>query len=167
MAGPTLIELCSFLDRKADWLESHESNLTSIQNEAMVDLNNNHLKTNNSPLYHTNINKSYNYNINVNKCRFCSPAQNFLNANCLKLINRKLHKKRQKLTMFVSIDYALVILQNNANYLIANISIITKPNLSIQWFLLCLLLRVLLQMLHCQPIPCSLLLLFMFNCPQR
>ncbi|XP_041972778.1 uncharacterized protein LOC121728634 isoform X1 [Aricia agestis] len=72
---PTLTQFCSFLNRKADWLESVESNntLNSSNNKIIVALNNSHLSNNSNTSklnkFNSNIKKQNKIN---NKCPLCS-----------------------------------------------------------------------------------------------
>ncbi|CAK1597329.1 unnamed protein product [Parnassius mnemosyne] len=71
---PTLTQFCSFLNRKADWLESVESNINSSQTNTTVALNNSHTyKHSNYKV--TQVNKKSHNNFNkINKCPLCSQA---------------------------------------------------------------------------------------------
>ncbi|CAK1593737.1 unnamed protein product [Parnassius mnemosyne] len=71
---PTLMQFCSFLNKKADWLESVESNIYSSQTNTTVALNNSHTyKHSNSKV--TQVNKKSHNNFNkINKCPLCSQA---------------------------------------------------------------------------------------------
>ncbi|XP_050360100.1 uncharacterized protein LOC126779937 isoform X1 [Nymphalis io] len=68
---PTLAQFCSFLNKKADWLESVESNINLSQNNIIVALNNNH-SNKFVPDKTTQIPKKSNNNFN--KCPLCSQA---------------------------------------------------------------------------------------------
>lgn len=91
---PTLAQFCSFLSRKADWLESVESNINLSQNNIIVALNNQHLNKNNSKI--TQIyKKSNNNNINkINKCPLCSQSHTLY--KCESFRNLSIENRLQK-----------------------------------------------------------------------
>ncbi|KAJ8722082.1 hypothetical protein PYW08_004484 [Mythimna loreyi] len=95
---PTLSQFCSFLSKKADWLESVESNIVSIpQRNSIVALNNNHNNLNKLNAKETKLHKKINFNKN-NKCPLCSQAHTLY--KCESFRNLSIENRIQKVNEY-------------------------------------------------------------------
>lgn len=96
---PTLQQFCSFLGKRADWLESVESNNCSSKHNSIVALNNSHINKINSKT-NTQIqkqqNKKSNYNHKNNKCPLCSQVHTLYRCDSFRSLS--IEARIQKVT---------------------------------------------------------------------
>lgn len=92
---PTLIQFCSFLSRKADWLESVEVNQPSLGSNTIVALNNSH-DSNKIDSKSNQTNKKQDNKIKNSKCPLCSQVHNLF--KCESFRNLSVENRIQKAT---------------------------------------------------------------------